>query len=157
MPGPIIPSRINFVALRKVTAILTFLAFLASAGAAATSPCTVNCALARLGGDQHQRAHRPQAAAETHHHHHMMDMSTSATPSSQGPALRSLGCTAFQEFVALVGASRFIMTRTVEPGSRFAVTTSVSVIPMSASDFSTPAPSVSPPSHPPSPVTPIRI
>ena len=155
MPDLIIPSRITFVALRKLTAILIFVAMLASTGTAEAIPCTVNCAFAGLGRAQHQHMHHPEVASNQHHHHHM-DMSANA-PQSNELALRSVRCAAYSEFVALAAASRFVLTRNIEFESNFAVATDASALAISALGFSIPAPCGSPPNRPLNPVTPIRI
>ena len=155
MPDLIIPSRITFVALRKLTAILILVALLASTGIAEAIPCTVNCAFAGLRHAQHRHMHHPEVASNQHHHHHM-DMSANA-PQSNELALRSGRCTAYSEFVAQAAVSRFVLTRNIEFESNLAVTRDASALAIPALDFSIPAPSGSPPNRSLNPVTPIRI
>jgi hypothetical protein len=152
----LIPSRILFVALRRLTASLIFLALLASISTAEVIPCTVSCALAGLGRGHDQQMHPSDHLAERHHHH-QMDMSAGALPLSQEPALRSGHCATYSEFVALAAASRFVLTRNTAPDSNFAMTADVSIGAASVLYSSIHGPSVSPPNRRVSAVTPIRI
>jgi hypothetical protein len=151
----LIPSRILFVALRRLTASLIFVALLASTSTAEAIPCTVSCALVGLGRGHDQQMHPSDHLAERHHHH--MDMNAGALPLNQEPALRSGHCATYSELVALAAASRFVLTRNTAPDSSCVMTAVVSIGATSVLYSSIHGPSVSPPNRRVSAVTPIRI
>jgi hypothetical protein len=151
----LIPSRILFVALRRLTASLIFLALLASTSTAEAIPCTVSCALVGHGQGRDRQMHPSDHLAEGPRHHHM-DMG-GALPLNQEPALRSGHCATDSEFVALAAASRFVLTRNAAPDSSFLMTADISIGAISVLYSSIHGPSVSPPNRRVRAVTPIRI
>jgi hypothetical protein len=145
-----------FVALRRLTASLIFLALLASTSTAEAIPCTVSCALVGLGRGHDKHMHPSDLLAEGHHHLHM-DMNAGALPLNQEPALRSGHCGTYSEFVALAAATRFVLTRNATPDASFAMTADVSIGATSVLYSLIHGPSVSPSNRRVNAVTPIRI
>lgn len=115
--------------LRKLLTSFVLMAVAASASAAETNLCSVNCALAGVGHFQHQRMHHSQQGEmgnssmsmpmETHEN---KDMDMGANSAGSESLIRSRRCAAYGEPLVLAAGSKFVLTENVGPTLSVATT-----------------------------------